>query len=310
MSIGLLALLDDVAALIKVAAASLDDIPAQVAKTSGKVSGIVIDDAAVTPKYVVGLDPKRELSIIWSITKKSLFNKMVILAPAALVLGYFVPWIITPILMIGGSYLCFEGFEKVHSILIKKNKDEVSEDAIEKISPEDLEKIRINSAVRTDFILSAEIVAIIYATIESGNLLNKIVILYIVAILITITVYGSVALIVKADDAGLYLAKNSKQSWLRKLGASIVKGMPGFLKWLSYVGTVAMLWVGAGIIVHGLPPLHHVLVGLTSALSFLPGVLVGLTEIIILALCGLVFGFIVEKFVHGAMPLIKKYRKQ
>ena len=135
MATGLLALLDDVAALVKVSAASLDDIPAQVAKTTGKVSGIVIDDAAVTPKYVVGLDPSRELTIIGHIAKKSLINKVVLLSPVALLLGYFAPWLIQPILMLGGGYLCYEGYEKVHSIFLADKTKEIDTEKIKKITP-------------------------------------------------------------------------------------------------------------------------------------------------------------------------------
>src|SRR5687768_3883079 len=148
MASGLLALLDDVAALVKVSAASLDDVPAQVAKTTGKVSGIVIDDTAVTPKYVVGLDPSRELSIIFQIAKKSLYNKIIFLSPAALLLGFFAPWAITPILMLGGAYLCFEGYEKVHSMFSQHHGDGTAENVeqMKVITPEELEKERIDGA--------------------------------------------------------------------------------------------------------------------------------------------------------------------
>tara|TARA_R110000868_G_scaffold258137_2_gene515378 strand:- start:3463 stop:4341 length:879 start_codon:yes stop_codon:yes gene_type:complete len=255
MSSGLLALLDDVSALVKVSASTLDDVPAQVAKTSGKVSGIIIDDAAVTPKYVIGLSPDRELKIIYKIAKASLLNKVFILAPTTLALGYFAPWIITPILMLGGCFLCFEGYEKVHSILSPPVPASV--DKVEKISPEQLEKIRVKSAVRTDLILSAEIVAITYSTVAEKVFLNQVIVLLSVAVLITILVYGFVGVIVKADDFGVYLSKNGTSSFVRGLGRKIVKAMPGFLKVLSYVGTAAMLLVGAEIIVHGIPVLHH-----------------------------------------------------
>ena len=179
MASGLLALLDDVSALVKVSAASLDDVPTQVARTSGKVSGIVIDDAAVTPKYVVGLDPSRELSIIFQIAKKSLINKLLILSPAALLLGFFAPWAITPILMLGGAYLCFEGYEKVHSMFSKHHTeaDGKSRDNLKVITPEELEKERIKGAVRTDMILSAEIVAITYATVAEETLVTQIIVM-------------------------------------------------------------------------------------------------------------------------------------
>ena len=159
MASGFFALLDDIAALAKASAANLSDVPAHVVKTSGKVSGIVIDDTAVTPKYVVGLDPKRELIIIYKIARKSLINKLLILSPAALLLGYFAPWAITPILMLGGAYLCFEGYEKVHSMFSKHHEVDIKTDSIEIITPEELEQERVTGAVRTDIILSAEIIA-------------------------------------------------------------------------------------------------------------------------------------------------------
>jgi hypothetical protein len=243
MATGLLALLDDVAALVKVTAATLDDVPAQIAKTSGKVSGIVIDDAAVTPKYVVGLDPARELIIIRRIAQKSLLAKIAILGPLILLLGFFLPFLMTPLLMIGGCYLCFEGFEKLHSILHPKAQD--MDQPLAEITPEQLEQERTDSAVRTDFILSAEIMAITYSTVADQALLSQISVMLVVAVVITVAVYGFVGLIVKADDFGVYLAKKSARKWVQNFGRGLVNFMPHFLKFLSYVGTAAMLWVGA-----------------------------------------------------------------
>tara|TARA_R110000868_G_scaffold117600_12_gene312421 strand:+ start:34938 stop:35816 length:879 start_codon:yes stop_codon:yes gene_type:complete len=274
MSSGLLALLDDVSALVKVSASTLDDVPAQVAKTSGKVTGIIIDDAAVTPKYVIGLSPERELSIIFKIAKASLLNKVFILAPATLALGYFAPWIITPVLMLGGCFLCFEGYEKVHSIF--SSSPAVQTENIETISPEQLEKIRISSAVRTDLILSAEIVAITYSTVTNSSFVNQVVVMFSVAIFITILVYGFVALIVKADDFGLYLSKEAKSKKIQLLGRKIVKAMPSFLKVLSYIGTAAMLLVGAEIIVHGIPALHHLIEKIPSLMQSVLCIFIGL----------------------------------
>lgn len=254
MSSGLLALLDDVSALVKASASSLDDVSSQVSKTTGKVTGLVIDDAAVTPKYVVGLSPERELGIIWNITKKSLINKIFILGPITLLLGYFLPWLITPILMIGGSYLCLEGFHKVYDVLTKNKKQSIKQ--MPKISPEELEKKRTNSAIRTDMILSAEIMAITYSTVMEEALLNQIVVMLIIAIGITLGVYGAVALIVKADDFGLYLAEKKNSKFLSKTGEFIVKSMPLFLKVLSFIGTAAMLLVGFDIVVHGIHDLE------------------------------------------------------
>ncbi len=293
MSSGLLALLDDVAALVKVSAASLDDIPAQVLKTSSKVSGVVIDDAAVTPKYVVGLDPSRELSIIYNIAKRSLINKLVILAPAALLLGYAAPWAITPILMIGGAYLCFEGYEKLHHIFVPAHHE--GEEAAETITPEALEKMRIASAVKTDLILSAEIIAITYATVAERDLIHQAVVLAAVAVGITVAVYGFVALVVKADDVGLHLAKHSRVAAIRALGRALVKGMAPFLKLLGYVGTAAMLWVGAEIIAHGIPPIHHALEHLQAQIT--SPALGWLAKASLCAIGGVAVGVVVAKAV-------------
>ena len=306
MASGFFALLDDISALVKVSAASLDDVPAQVTKTTGKVSGIVIDDTAVTPKYVVGLDPSRELSIIFQIAKKSLFNKILILSPAALLLGYFAPWAITPILMLGGAYLCFEGYEKVHS-MFSKHADVKPETAdLEIITPEELEKIRVNGAVRTDIILSAEIMAIAYSQVADQTVVNQIVVMLAVAVFITVAVYGFVGLIVKADDIGVHFAQDKYHPIAQKLGRGVVKFMPHFLSFLSYVGTAAMLWVGAEIIAHGIPFTTHLLHNLEVALADIP-VVAWLAKAVACALGGLVVGFVVEKLVIlFKMVFIKK----
>lgn len=298
MAGGLLALLDDVAALVKVTAASLDDIPTQIAKTSGKVAGVVIDDAAVTPKYVVGLDPKRELSIIYHIARRSLINKIVFLTPAALLLGYLAPWAITPILMVGGAYLCFEGYEKLHAKLF--HAPHAKADAVlETITPEELEIIRIDSAVRTDLILSSEIIAITYATVAERDFLYQTAVLLSIAVGITVAVYGVVGLIVKADDAGVHLAKRSRIGAIRALGRGLVKGMPLFLKLLGGIGTAAMLWVGAEIVAHGIAPLHHALAHLHALLAGQP-VLAWFAKASICALGGLVLGALVAKLLKMA----------
>jgi len=299
MSSGLLALLDDVAALVKVTAASLDDIPAQVAKTSGKVSGIVIDDAAVTPKYVVGLDPSRELSIIYNIGKRSLMNKLVFLAPAALLLGTFAPWLIKPLLMIGGAYLCYEGYEKVHA-MVSPHDAAADEAAMETITPEELEKIRTDSAVKTDFILSAEIIAITYATVADKDMTTQVMVLISIAIGITVAVYGFVGLVVKADDIGLYMAQKGRAALTRKAGRGLVKAMPGFLKILGIIGTAAMLWVGGEIIAHGVPLLHHGLESIAGYLAAMPAA-AWIAKAATCAVGGLVVGFIIEKII-ALMP--------
>ncbi|WP_299759480.1 DUF808 domain-containing protein [uncultured Pontibacter sp.] len=303
MATGLLALLDDVSALVKASAASLDDVPTQVAKTTSKVSGIVIDDTAVTPKYVVGLDPSRELSIIYQIAKKSLINKLFLLSPAALVLGFFAPWAIPPILMLGGAYLCFEGYEKVHSMFSKSPAGHDAGAQPEVITPAELEQERVKGAVRTDLILSAEIVAITYATVADNPLMNQIAVMLAVGIFITVAVYGFVGLIVKADDIGMHMAKDDHHPQVRKIGHGIVKFMPLFLKILSYVGTAAMLWVGAEIIAHGIPFLSHALDNLAHSLADIP-LLGWLATVVVSMLGGLILGAIIEKIVMLVRKLV------
>ena len=248
---GLLALLDDVAAIAKVAAASVDDVIGQAAKAGAKAAGAAIDDAAVTPKYVHGFEPARELPIVWRIARGSLKNKMLILLPAALALSAFAPFLITPLLMLGGAYLCFEGAEKVAHVLFPHADDHVAKD-LDVGDPLHLEEKRVAGAIKTDFILSAEIMTIALAAIPVGSFLMEAATLAVVGIGITVVVYGGVALIVKADDVGLYMAKNGYLGMTRLFGRAIVRGMPGFLKLLTTVGTAAMLWVGGSIIVHGL----------------------------------------------------------
>ena len=263
---GLIALLDDVAAIAKVAAASVDDIAGQAAKAGAKAAGAVIDDAAVTPKYVHGFDASREIPIVWRIAKGSFKNKLLFLLPAGLLLTSFAPWAITPLLMIGGAYLCFEGAEKVmHSIGFghahvagKPGPSDPGGD------PRHLEEEKARGAIKTDFILSAEIMTIALANIPKSNIWMEATTLAAVGIGITVLVYGSVALIVKADDIGLHMAERGRLSVTRNIGLGIVKAMPGFLKLLTTVGTAAMLWVGGSIIIHGLEVLgygwlgHHI----------------------------------------------------
>lgn len=308
MPSGFFALLDDIGALVKASAASLDDVPTQVAKTTGKVSGIVIDDTAVTPKYVVGLDPSRELSIIFQIAKKSLVNKLLFLSPAALLLGYFAPWAITPILMFGGAYLCFEGYEKVHSMFSKHHDVEAENVAVKVITPEELEKERVTSAVRTDIILSAEIMAIAYSQVTGQTIVNQIVVLLAVAVFITVAVYGFVGFIVKADDIGVYLARKKNSTAVQKFGRGIVKFMPHFLTILGYVGTAAMIWVGAEIIAHGIPFTSHLLHDLEHALAKMPAV-AWFAKALACAIAGLIIGFVVEKIVVLVKKVFSKKNK-
>ncbi|MGI9373230.1 MAG: DUF808 domain-containing protein, partial [Hyphomicrobiales bacterium] len=281
---------------------------AQIAKSTGKVSGIVIDDAAVTPKYVVGLDPKRELAIIWNIAKSSLFNKIVLLAPLALLLGWLAPWLIPPLLMIGGAFLCFEGYEKVHTVFSGHGQEAAEDENTKEISPEELEKIRTNSAIRTDFILSAEIIAITYSTVADLPLSNQIAVLAAIGIGITVVVYGVVGLIVKADDFGVWLARSAYTSFGKGLGRFIVKAMPKFLIMLAWIGTAAMLWVGAGIIVHGIPITSYWLHALHDALAA-NATLALIAEILVLMVAGLVFGFLIALVTTPVLKFIKKRRE-
>lgn len=257
MSVGLLALLDDVAFMVRSAAASLDDVAAQAARAGTKAAGVVIDDAAVTPRYVVGFAAERELPIVGKIALGSLRNKLLFLLPGALALSAFAPWAITPLLMLGGAYLCYEGAEKVYEAVVPHHAHGDAEEAAAGAGGDPaLEERRVAGAIKTDFILSAEIMAITLAALPEGSIWMKAVVLAIVGIGITVAVYGAVALIVKADDAGLVLARSTAQppfgSLLRGIGRGVVKGMPVLLKLLSIVGTAAMVWVGGGILLHGL----------------------------------------------------------
>jgi predicted DNA repair protein MutK len=248
---GLLALLDDVVALAKVAAVTVDDAAAQAVKVGSKTAGVVIDDAAVTPRYVTGLAAQRELPIIGRIALGSLRNKFVFLLPAALLLSVFLPQAITPLLMLGGLYLCYEGFEKVLHWITGTPVPTIADAAAAGIDAKALEEQRVTGAIRTDFILSAEIMAIALANITAPDLATKGLVLAVVALLVTAGVYGAVALIVKADDLGVALARRGGPV-SGPLGRALVFGMPTFLQVLSVVGTLAMLWVGGGILVHGL----------------------------------------------------------
>lgn len=264
MAGGLLALLDDVAGIAKVAAASIDDVAAGAAKASAKAAGAVIDDAAVTPKYVQGFEAKRELPIIWKIAKGSIRNKLLILLPAALLLANFAPWAISPLLMLGGAYLCFEGAEKVLHASVPHKDDHHAVQAEAESDPAHLEEKKAAGAIKTDFILSAEIMTIILSGIPESSFWMEAATLALAGVGITVAVYGSVALIVKMDDVGLALYAGGRLSMTRALGRGLVRGMPYFMKLLTLVGTAAMLWVGGSIVIHGLEVLglgglgHHI----------------------------------------------------
>jgi uncharacterized protein len=304
MSVGLIALLDDLAAIAKVSAAHLDNVASQAVKAGAKAAGVVIDDAAVTPGYVIGFAAKRELPIIGRIAAGSLRNKLLILLPAALVLSHFLPQTITPILMIGGAYLCYEGVEKVFEAAIPHHAHRYEAELGPVASnPKAVEDERVASAIKTDFILSAEIMAIALATLPAGSFVTQACALALVGIGITVAVYGVVALIVKADDFGMALASNDRASVLagmgRGLGHALVRGMPAFLAILSAVGTAAMIWVGGGIVLHGLevygPPsinstVHAATEAAARALPSAAGALEWIVEAAISSVLGLLIG--------------------
>jgi len=246
---GLLALFDDVAAIAKLAATQMDDVAAQAGKAGTKAAGVVIDDAAVTPKYVTGLPAARELPIVWKIARASVFNKLVILLPAALLLQAFLPWMLTPLLMLGGAYLCFEGAEKVWHLIVPHT--EAGPQEARTLGAAHLEEKRVKGAIKTDFILSAEIMTIALSQLDIPTLWVQAAALAAVAVGITALVYGAVALLVKADDLGLHLGREGRLAATRALGRRIVVSMPAVMSAIGAIGTVAMLWVGGSILVHG-----------------------------------------------------------
>ena len=300
---GLVALLDDVATLAKLAATSIDDVGAAAGRAGTKAAGVVIDDAAVTPKYVTGLSPARELPIIWKITKGSLRNKLLFLLPAALALSAFAPWAITPLLMLGGAYLSFEATEKIWEALTHTGH---AEEVIEVVDPEELEDRQVSGAVRTDFILSAEIMAIALAALPDLSLPMRAAALAAVAVAITLGVYGTVALIVKMDDVGLHMSERANRL-SQAVGHGLVRLMPVLLRALSLIGTAAMLWVGGGIFSHGLAEfgagvVPHTIEGIAhaagGAVSWASGTVEWLTEALGSALVGLVVGGMIVAAMH------------
>jgi predicted DNA repair protein MutK len=303
MAGGLVALLDDIAALAKLAAASLDDVAGASAKAGSKAVGVVIDDTAVTPRYVTGLSPARELPIIWKIALGSLRNKLLFLLPAALILSAFAPWAITPILMAGGAFLCFEGAEKVLEALTSAHH---GDEAVEITDPKQLENRQVSGAIRTDLILSGEIMAIALAELADQTIVNQAIALALVGLAITAGVYGMVAIIVKMDDVGLAMAKR-EGAGTQALGRGLVAAMPVVLKWLGIIGTAAMLWVGGQIIVHGLHEFHltplplwieHAAEGARHALPAMGGAAAWFVNAALSAMFGIVVGGIIAGLLH------------
>ncbi len=308
MSSGFFALLDDIAAIAKAAAVTIDDAASQAVAVGQQSAGIVIDDAAVTPRYVVGYAAKRELPIIAKIAWGSLKNKILFLLPSALALSTFAPWAITPLLMLGALYLCFEGYEKLHEVLTKHEPTATADvPPVVDVS----EDMKVAAAIRTDFILSAEIMAISLAAVTAPDFMTRAVVLALVGLLVTAGVYGAVALIVKADDFGAWLANNGHTKFSRRLGCGIVSAMPPFLKLLSLIGMLAMLWVGGGIIVHGFEEfgfgtiphaIHDFAVSVGGVFGPLSGALTWLTEATIHGMIGAALGWVVATGVGLVKP--------
>lgn len=285
----LLALLDDIATL-------LDDIVVLSKIAAKKTAGVLGDDLALNAQQVTGVTADRELPVVWAVAKGSLVNKA-ILVPAALVISGVAPWGVTPLLMAGGAFLCFEGFEKLaHKLVPGGDKDAKHEEELKKAGADpavDLvafEKDKIKGAVRTDFVLSAEIVAITLGTVAASTFATRVAVLVGISAIMTIGVYGLVAAIVKLDDLGLFLSRRGGAASLAA-GRAILRGAPYMMKGLSVAGTAAMFLVGGGILVHGIPPLHHWVESLVHGAEAQPG-------------WGVVAGVLVESLLNGAAGLI------
>lgn len=296
----LLTLLDDIATL-------LDDISMMGKLAAKKTAGVLGDDLSLNAQQVSGVRANRELPVVWSVAKGSLLNK-VILVPLALLISAFIPWAVTPLLMIGGAYLCFEGVEKVlHTLQARKHKgdDAARQQRLEAIAQQDpavYERDKVKGAIRTDFILSAEIVAITLGIVAQAPLLNQVLILSGIALLVTVGVYGLVGVIVKLDDMGYWLAE--KRSVLAQgLGKGLLVVAPWLMKTLSVVGTLAMFLVGGGIVVHGVAPLHHAIEGFAGQQA-------AWLAMLLPTLANLVLGFIIGAVVLAGVNLIASLRKK
>lgn len=298
----LLTLLDDIASV-------LDDVALMSKMAARKTAGVLGDDLALNAEQVTGVSADRELPVVWAVAKGSLLNK-VILVPLALLISAFAPWAITPLLMLGGAFLCYEGFEKLAHKVLHGKEEKHQPKAAEKV-PDDLrayEKAKVKGAIRTDFILSAEIVAITLGTVAGAPFVQQVIVLSGIAIVMTLGVYGIVAGIVKLDDLGLWMSKKSS-ALVQKLGGWIVDAAPYLMKILSVVGTAAMFMVGGGIIVHGLPWVHHYFEHLAESGADLPTVgtvIAGLGPTLLNLVFGVIAGAIVLLVVSGVGKLIPK----
>ena len=319
MSGGLVALLDDIATLAKVTASSIDDVATGAVKASSKAVGVVIDDTTVTPQYVSGLSPARELPIIGKIARGSLINKLFIILPIALVLTWFAPQVLPFLLIVGGAYLCFEGGEKVVEKLgwLPGHHEEHDEGGA--TSGEELEKGIVASATRTDLILSAEIMLVSMAGLSNETGVMRVAVLIAVAFFMTFFVYGLVALLVKADDFGLHLAKgaldpeDNRPGPVDNVGRTIVRIMPHVFNTIGVVGTVAMLWVGGHLVIEnlaevGVPVFHHILEVAEHAVSAAGGFATWLVETLLSGIFGVILGAIIAWIVVGASALVRRAR--
>ncbi|MES2258955.1 MAG: DUF808 domain-containing protein [Pseudomonadota bacterium] len=299
----LLALIDDIASI-------LDDVAAMSKVAAKKTAGVLGDDLALNAQQVSGVNADRELPVVWAVALGSLKNKA-ILVPAALAISAFAPWAITPLLMIGGAYLCFEGFEKIaHSLLHGKEEDEQHHAALAaavadpKVDLVALEQDKIKGAIRTDFILSAEIIVIALGTVAEAPFGQQLTVLAGIAIVMTVGVYGIVAGIVKMDDAGLYLTRRAGAgAFVRALGRTLLAAAPMLMKFLSVVGTLAMFMVGGGILTHGTPGAHELIHHAAEAVNVVPGIgplLQAITPSALDALAGIVAGALVLAVVKTA----------
>lgn len=304
MSGGLVALLDDIAALAKLAAASVDDIGAAAGRASAKAAGVVVDDTAVTPRYVHDFTADRELPVIKRIAVGSLRNKLFFILPAALLLSQFLPWLLTPLLMIGGTYLCYEGAEKIWEKVTGHHG--ANEDVPAGAQGNSQEESMVAGAIRTDFILSAEIMVIALAEVADQAFVSRALILIVVAFAITALVYGVVALIVKMDDVGLYLAERQAR-FTQAVGRGLVIAMPKLLAVLSTVGIAAMLWVGGHILLVGVDDLgwhgpyelvHHLEGAAADALPAIGGAMSWTVNTLASALIGVLVGVVVVAVMH------------
>ena len=293
----LLALIDDIATV-------LDDVALMTKMAAKKTAGVLGDDLALNAQQVSGVRAEREIPVVWAVAKGSFINKL-ILVPTALLISAFVPWAVTPLLMLGGAFLCFEGFEKLaHKFLHSKAEDQAEHEQLTKAVADpatDLvafEKDKIKGAVRTDFILSAEIIAITLGTVAAAPLMQQVVVLSGIAIVMTIGVYGLVAGIVKLDDLGLWLSQKSGQM-ARSVGGAILRAAPYMMKSLSVIGTAAMFMVGGGILTHGVPVVHHWI----ETVSQSTGAVAWLMPTLLNAVAGIIAGAIVLALVSTASKL-------